>query len=70
MLLGEQFSLKLTDNQLTSISEASFHPGIVHFRSLILDLSGNPFKCDAEMCWLRRGQAEGWIRFPEEPSET
>ena len=69
MLLGEQFSLNLTENQLTSISAASFHPGIVHFKNLVLDLSGNPFKCDAEMCWLRMGQAEGWIQFPEEPSE-
>ena len=59
MLLGEQFSLKLTDNQLTLISETSFHPGIVNFKSLVLDLSGNPFKCDADMCWLRLGQAEG-----------
>ena len=69
MLLGEQFSLNLTDNQLTSIHEASFHPGSVHFKNLVLDLSVNPFKCDAEMCWLRMGQAEGWIQFPEEPSE-
>ena len=69
MLLGAQFSLNLTDNRLTSISEASFHPDIVHFKGLVLNLRGNPFNCDTEMCWLQLGQAEGRIQFPEESSE-
>ena len=30
---------------------------------LILLLDGNPFDCDFQLCWIKRGQEEGWIEF-------
>ena len=29
----------------------------------ILLLDGNPFTCDFRLCWIQRGQEEGWIEF-------
>ena len=30
---------------------------------LILLLDGNPFDCDFRLCWIKKGQEEGWIEF-------
>ena len=37
--------------------------GIYVAPGLHIDLHGNPFLCDRRMCWLKRGQEEGWIHY-------
>ena len=52
--------LYLENNRLRSLSQDIFHPD--HPPSLELILLGNPFKKgDQRLCWIQRGQTEGWI---------
>ena len=34
-----------------------------HPPSLRLSLRANPLVCDTKLCWLKRGEEEGWLRF-------
>ena len=34
-----------------------------HPPSLRLSLRGNPLVCDTKLCWLKKGEEEGWLRF-------
>ena len=64
--LPELEVLSLTGNQLTSFREDVFRSGgnvVRHPGELELSLDGNPLHCDREMCWVQRGERDGWIRF-------
>ena len=61
----------LYNNLLTTLPSSVF-PNLP--RPLDLTLGGNPLQCDRRLCWVKRGETEGWVRWiqfedrPLEPS--
>ena len=39
--------------------ESNGHPPILR-----LSLRANPLVCDTKLCWLKKGEEEGWLTFP------
>ena len=62
--------LNLTYGRLTSLEMNRFLPDNASFESdhpknLTLDLRINYWNCDRRMCWLRKGEKQGWVHFKE-----
>ena len=49
----------LNENNLTTLESSIFFPLP---RPLTLSLNDNPMICDNRLCWLKRGEREGWVR--------
>ena len=52
--------LWLFNNRLTTLQSNTF-TGLP--RPLDLTLGENPLQCDQRLCWIKRGEREGWIRW-------
>ncbi len=52
--------LILNGNRLKTLSESIFSAQPGH---LILWIADNPLRCGSDMCWMKRGEAEGWLEF-------
>ena len=52
--------LWLFNNSLTTLQSSTF-TGLP--RALDLTLGANPLQCDKRLCWIKRGEQEGWIRW-------
>ena len=33
---------------------------------ITLLIENNPLQCDSGICWIKQGEEDGWIIFPEE----
>ena len=63
--------LHLHNNGLKTLSKDIFtindcpdgHPPILR-----LTLRDNPLVCDTKLCWLKKGEEEGWLRFSDNHS--
>ena len=66
--LPQLSELDLRNNKLTSLPADIFNP--VHYPDsgghpprLDIGLHFNPLQCDSRLCWLKKGQKEGWITW-------
>ena len=58
--------LNLEQNELTVFTQDVFNPDDFpdsngHPPNLELDISGNPIKCDGDLCWLQLAAEDGWL---------
>ena len=51
----------LSSNELSIIQEDAF--SIPKQGELALLIEDNPLQCDREVCWIRQGEQDGWIKF-------
>ena len=58
--LSKLSTVWLNENNLTTLAASMFLPLP---RPLTFSLNENPFQCDPRLCWLKRGEKEGWIRW-------
>ena len=63
--------LHLHNNGLKTLSKDIFtindYPG-GHPPILRVTLGANPLICDTKLCWLKKGEEEGWLRFQDNHS--
>ena len=61
--------LYLEHNDLTNLSPEIFVVnGTAHRPEYLrMNLSGNPFECDATLCWMREAERERWLRVVTVP---
>ena len=60
--------LELQNNELNSFPANifivdDFPDSNGHPAQLQIDISRNPLHCDGEMCWVRKGEEDGWITY-------
>ena len=60
--------LYFSDNRLITLSSDVLNSSIYLDQTspptgLQLSLSGNPFQCDSCMCWLKKGEQDGWLTW-------
>ena len=56
--------LYLSSNKLRTLEQDVF--SIPQNGEITLLIENNPFQCDSRICWIKQGEEDGWIIFPEE----
>ena len=63
----DELRISIANNKLTTIPYAQF---CKLPRPMTLDISGNPLKCDSDLCWLRQEVETGTIKWLQETEEN
>ena len=56
--------LYLSSNRLRTIEQDMFF--LPQQGEITLRIEDNPLRCDSRLCWMKQGEDNGWITFPEE----
>ena len=55
--------LRVEANDLTSLTTNMFGDVVQDLTFLYLLPSNNPWHCDFNFCWIKRGNNDGWLQF-------